>query len=149
MTGLRVVARDEGPWVVAGQTCELVLPRLILRHDLLAASVDASGREQPSRRVVAAALGVCCPTIGRKLGLRYRGDVLDYGGEVADALLARGGTWSEIVRAGNAALQLCADAVATDDQIAAARGNSGVPTAGGVGSSTESPAGGGLQTRTG
>ena len=149
MTALRIAARDQGPWVVAGQTCELVLPRLIHRHDLLAATVDSSGREQSSRRVVAAALGLCCPTIERKLGVRYRGDVLDYGGEVAEALLARGATWTELVRAGNAALQLCADALATDSQIAAARGNSGVPAEGDAGSSSESPGGGGLRTRTG
>lgn len=114
-------------FMVGGQTVELELPRrLVVRHDLAVSAATHTGREQTARRVVAAALFLCWPGVSKKQGApKYTGDVLEYGGEVLDFLLAHKATMDEIIVAGNTALQLVLDSLVTEEGLAKARGNSG------------------------
>lgn len=120
---------------VAGQTVDLELPtRASVRHDLYASAATDRGREQTARRVVAAALLLCWPAAQRKPdnpAPKYRGDVLEYGGDVIDFLDRLGATPAEIVVAGNAALQLVIDSFPKAEDLVKARGNSPAPPASG------------------
>lgn len=111
---------------VHGQTMELTAPRrLVERYDLAAASAEHGHAEQTARRVVAAALGLCWEAGPRKAGWpAYRGDVLAYGGDVLEYLLAAGSPMHEIVSAGTTALRLVVESMPRPEQIETARGNS-------------------------
>lgn len=120
---------------VAGQTVDLELPtRAAIRHDLYASAATDRGREQTARRVVAAALLLCWPGTARKSDTpapRYRGDVLEFGGDALDFFFGLGATAPEIMTAGNAAIQLVIDSFPTKEDLAKARGNSPAPEVGG------------------
>jgi hypothetical protein len=109
---------------------ELALPRLVVRHDLAAASTEHRF-EQSARRVVAAALFLCWPDRTGKKGIpTYHGEILSYGGEVLQYLLELGASMNEIVVAGNTALQLVLDDLAAQGRaMEVARGNSEAPKA--------------------
>lgn len=125
---------------VAGQTVDLELPtRAVIRHDLYASAATDRSREQTARRVVAAALLLCWPSASRKPGVpRYRGDVLEYGGEVLDFLLGLGATPPEIMVAGNAAIQMVIDSFPKAEDLVKARGNSPDPAEPGSENSSDS-----------
>lgn len=130
--------------IVGGQTVTLDLPRLIVRHDLYTSLGSGElGRSQTGNRLMAAALMLCW-TSGRSKAphLRYRGDVLDYGGEVAEFLLEQGATWAEITTAGAAALNLVADSMVTRAAVDAAKGNSEARSGGPSDDSSGSSGGG-------
>lgn len=68
---------------------------------------DFASTEVGGTRLLAAALGLCWPYLRGKLqkdGVRYRGEVATWGGQVFDWLLGKGVTVDEIVTAGKAAL---------------------------------------------
>ena len=116
---------------VAGQTMELeVPPRICVRHDLSIASGE-SRKGQTGVRVCAAALLMCWPGLASKKDApRYRGDVIDFGGDALDYLLGVGATLADIVAAGNVALEMVISSLVTARQVEEARGNSGAPTGG-------------------
>lgn len=132
------------PRQLAGQQLQLELPRrLIDRNDVFSAAQGLMNT-QTYTRIACAALLLCWPTAQRKAGApRYKGEILDYGGEVYDFLLGHGATEAEVLRAGTVAIRLCNQASVA--QLAAqeeARGNSQTP-GGGPGSSKSSPSSGG------
>jgi hypothetical protein len=128
------------PRQLAGQHLQIELPRrLIDRSDVLSAC-QGQLNPQTYTRIVCAALLLCWPAAQRKSGApRYKGELLEYGGEVYEFLLGHGATEAEILRAGTVAMRLCNQAAVT--QLLAqeeARGNSQTP-GDGLGSSSSSP----------
>jgi hypothetical protein len=110
---------------LGGQTVELELPgRLSVRYDLVTASAEFGAREQTARRVVAAALLLCWAGAARKGAPVYGGDVLGYGGDAIDFLLAKGATIDQIVRAGVAAMQLVKESMVSVSEVKEQLGNS-------------------------
>ena len=111
---------------VHGQTMELDPPRrLVERYDLAAASAEHGRVEQTSRRVVAAALGLCWEGGGRKAGWPvYRGDVLQFGGDVLEYLIGAGAPMSEIIAAGSVATRMIIESMPAPEHLERARGNS-------------------------
>ena len=128
--------------MLANEPLVLELPRLVLRHDLAASATTDGGHEQTARRVVAAALGMCWTAMRKQGAPRYRGVVLDYGGDVLEMLLTRGVPMADIIAAGNEALTLVLESLATKEQHEEAVGFSGAPVAPSFGSSSGSSAGG-------
>lgn len=62
------------------------------------------------QRTMALALGLSWPRLRRRLaseGIRYTGDPMGFGGRVFDWLIGQGAVYSEIVDAGQLALQAC------------------------------------------
>lgn len=139
--------------MLAGEPLTFELPRLVVRHDLAASAYSGElAREQTARHVVAAALGLTWPSFLRKAGTpRWRHDVLDYGAEVLQLLLARGVPMADIVSEGNSALERVLASLETAEQLEEARGNFGAgsaPARSGSESSTGS-SGPGTETLTG
>jgi hypothetical protein len=128
---------------INGQPVELVLPRLVVRHDIAASVVTDGKREQTARRVLAAALLLCWSAAEFRRAPRYRGDMLEYGGEAIEWLLEQGATMPDIVAAGQAAAKLVLDSLATAQDHERAKGNSVAPAAGASVSNAASSAGGG------
>ena len=119
------------PKRLAGQPLELELPRrLIDRSDIYSACQVTT--HQTHMRLLCAALLLCWPSAQRKAGTpRYRGDILDFGGDAYDFLLGHGATEADILRAGTVAIRMCNQAaVAQLLSQEETRGNSATPPEG-------------------
>lgn len=147
----------EYPHDVGGMPCHLELPTsAAVRGDILACLGDVSD-PQIQRRIIAACLVLCSPTLQRKGAPRYNCRLLDFGGAAIDWLVSKKATAAEINAAGNAALQLvCDDFLAQVEAEKAARGNSELPVGASSGSSGQSsgsgdviPIGSGRSTQSG
>jgi hypothetical protein len=141
---------SDEPLKVAGQTVHLELPaRMAVRVAIGSAMRDGSViRHQHSAvLIVAGALLLCWPTGLAKAtaeGLRYRHDLLEFGADAVDFFFAQGAargespeqTRREVIRAGNAALDLVQSSLITEEDLGEAKGNSKAPEGGGSESSS-------------
>lgn len=126
------------PMKVAGQTVDLQLPaRMAHRIAIGSALRDGSViRHQHSAvLIVAGALLLCWPsglTKAQAAGLRYRHDLLEFGADAVDFLFEQGAnagqtpeqTRREVIRAGNAAVELVQASLLTEEDLVEATGNS-------------------------
>lgn len=141
---------SDEPMKVAGQTVHLELPaRMAVRVSINSAARDGSViRHQHSAiLIVAGALLLCWPTGLAKAGeagLRYRHDLLEFGADAIDFFFEQGAargespeqTRREIIRAGNAALELVQNSLVTAEDLEEAKGNSRAPEGSGSESSS-------------
>lgn len=99
------------------------------------------GRKAP-RRAFGAALGQCCPKLGRMLAKRAKDvedappaptlqscgyDVARYAGEFVDALVEAGVPMSEILAAGATAFDFITEGLVSAAEVKEAEGNSSAP----------------------
>src|SRR5262245_48479477 len=99
------------PTTIAGVPLELVVPTSHAeRWELTLAMSDADGHTDRISRVLAAALGLCWTKLRQYLAkdrIRYRGDIIEYGGAVVDYLCSHDrkipARYDQIVAAGRAA----------------------------------------------
>jgi hypothetical protein len=90
-----VVADAEVPSTVEvrGQTVQFAPPASVaIRYEVAYAAAENESR------AFAAALGVCWPKLGKRV--RYRYDVMAYGGQVIEFLLEEGWSYMDIQSAG-------------------------------------------------
>lgn len=132
--------RSVGPFTIAKQTIYLDLPEISARRLGVSACVrdGVLGDRQTALLLVSACIGLCWEGGQRKTGApRYAFRMLEYGEAVFEWLLEEGRaagrdepqTTSEIIEAGNAALQLCLDGHVTvpEEDLEEAKGNSSAP----------------------
>lgn len=105
---------------VGGVEVALAAPAsMAARYDVLLAA------EKNRQRAMAAALGLCWQRGEGRPKARYGYDVMAYGGAVIDELAARGVKLRDVLHAGAVALELCADGLFSEEEVADAVGNSG------------------------
>lgn len=109
---------------VQGRTFAVRLPALDLREDLVLSYHRRSGL--PLLRVCAAAVALCVPEVDAflRVGASPRADLYVYGGEVYNALRAKGWVVADIRTAGDVLVRhLAKNLFPQEAEIETARGN--------------------------